>query len=159
MNNLTNARLWGIIRQNCWRPKMNLHVEQISINLIWYKIQSNCESMWIKKWIALYFTPNCKTQNPWSSLVPNPWASLVPPLLSKRMRAFQNQRKFMELQLEGVSVTWLVEKANVRVHFFGSNCIVSNHWNFVATFSSSSHKKDCRKTTITLHQGQLYTRD
>jgi hypothetical protein len=47
--------------------------------------------------------------------VPNPsWASLVPPFLSKRMRAFQNQRKFVEL-LEGV--TWLVGKANVRVHF------------------------------------------
>jgi hypothetical protein len=38
------------------------------------------------------------------------------------MRAFQNQRKSMEL-LEGV--TWLVEKANVLgcIFFLGSNCI------------------------------------
>jgi hypothetical protein len=113
--------------------------------LIWCKIQNNCDSMWIKKWIAHYFTPNCETQNPWTSLVPNPWASLVPPFLSKRMRAFQKSKKVHGVTRR-VSHGWLKRQMLGCIFFFGGQTAHRFTFEtFVATFSSSFHKKDCRK--------------
>jgi hypothetical protein len=90
----------------------------------------------------------------------NPWASLVPPFLSKRMRAFQKSKKVHGVTRR-VSHGWLKRQMLGCIYLFlGVKLHIGLPLKLLWQLSPQvSIRRIVEKTTITLHQGQLYTRD
>lgn len=149
---------------------MNLHVEQISINLVHMKYNTSYDTKSSKTIVILCelrneqhftFTPNCKTQNPWTSFVPNPCASLVPPFFEQKNESFSKSKKVHGVTRRRCHMVGLKRQMLGCIYIYF--CQTAQVFTFETLWQLSPQvpirRRNCRKLTIALHQGQLYTRD